>query len=149
MLDRNGLEMIDRDEGLRLLGTVRVGRVGVTTEAMPVVLPVNFVLDGDRVVFSSAPGTKLYVAATGATVAFEADDVDSDQRWGWSVCVSGPARVVTDDKEVDRLRRLPLDTWAPPEEASYIVIDSQVVTGRRVAGGGGRQAGSGSAAEAR
>jgi nitroimidazol reductase NimA-like FMN-containing flavoprotein (pyridoxamine 5'-phosphate oxidase superfamily) len=139
--DRNGLEMIERDEALELLRTVRVGRVGVMTEAMPVVLPVNFVLDDDRIAFSSARGTKLYVAATGATVAFEADDVDADQRFGWSVCVSGPARVVEDGPEVERLRSLPLDTWTPPGEEAYIVIDCQVVTGRRVAGGG-RQAGS-------
>lgn len=135
MLDRNGLEMLDREECLRLLGEVQVGRVGVATEAMPVVLPVNFVLDGERIVFSSAPGTKLYVAATGAQVAFEADDVDAGSRWGWSVCVTGPASVVQDAGEVDRLRALPLDTWAAEGEESYVVIEPQVVTGRRVQGG--------------
>ena len=135
MLDRNGLEMLDREECLRLLGEVQVGRVGVATEAMPVVLPVNFVLDGERIVFSSAQGTKLYVAATGAQVAFEADDVDAGSRWGWSVCVTGPASVVQDAGEVDRLRSLSLDTWAPEGEESYVVIEPQVVTGRRVQGG--------------
>jgi nitroimidazol reductase NimA-like FMN-containing flavoprotein (pyridoxamine 5'-phosphate oxidase superfamily) len=142
VLDRNGLEMMDRDEALRLLQTARVGRVGVSTDAMPVVLPVNFVVDDERIVLSSAPGTKLYVAATGAMVAFEADDVDTDNKWGWSVCVSGPARVVTEGEEYERLRALPLETWAPPGEEAYIVIDSQVVTGRRVAEGG-KQAGRG------
>ena len=133
--DRNGLEMLDRDESLRLLAGAKVGRVGITTESMPVVLPVNFVLDGERVVFSSAPGTKLYVAATGAQVAFEADDVDLDSRWAWSVCVTGPATVVQDPAEVERLRSLPLDTWAAPGEESFVVIEPQVVTGRRVEGG--------------
>jgi nitroimidazol reductase NimA-like FMN-containing flavoprotein (pyridoxamine 5'-phosphate oxidase superfamily) len=133
--DRNGLEMLDRDESLRLLAGTKVGRIGITTESMPVVLPVNFVLDGERIVFSSAPGTKLYVAATGAQVAFEADDVDQDSRWGWSVCVTGPATLVEDPAEVERLRGLPLDTWAPPGEESFVVIEAQVVTGRRVEGG--------------
>ena len=134
MLDRNGLEMLDREECLRLLAEVEVGRVGITTEALPVVLPVNFVLDGERIVFSSAPGTKLYVAATGAQVAFEADDVDAGARRGWSVCVTGPATVVQDEGEAERLRALPLDSWAPAGEESFIVIEPQVVTGRRVHG---------------
>ena len=140
VLDRNGLEMLDRDECLRLLGEVRVGRVGITTEAMPVVLPVNFVVDRERVVFSSAPGSKLYVAATGAQMAFEADDVDQAARIGWSVCVTGPGSVVDDHDEVDRLRHLPLDTWAAEGEESFVVIEAQVVTGRRLQGrsrGGG------------
>jgi uncharacterized protein len=135
VLDRNGLQMLDRDECLRLLEEVRVGRVGVTTEALPVVLPVNFVLDRERVVFSSAPGTKLYVAATGAQMAFEADDVDPGARAGWSVCVTGPGTLVSDPAEVERLRGLPLDTWAPEGQESYVVIEPQVVTGRRLHGG--------------
>jgi nitroimidazol reductase NimA-like FMN-containing flavoprotein (pyridoxamine 5'-phosphate oxidase superfamily) len=133
-MDRNGLEMLDRDECLRLLRGAQVGRVAVTTESLPVVLPVNYALDGDRVVFSSAPGTKLYVAATGAQMAFEADDVDPAARSGWSVCVTGPGAVVQDPDEVERLRDLPLETWAPQGEESFIVIDPEVVTGRRLQG---------------
>jgi nitroimidazol reductase NimA-like FMN-containing flavoprotein (pyridoxamine 5'-phosphate oxidase superfamily) len=84
--------MLDRDECLRLLGDVQVGRVAVTTEALPVVLPVNFLLDGDRVVFSSAPGTKLYVAATGARMAFEAEDVDPLPALAGACASPDPAR---------------------------------------------------------
>jgi uncharacterized protein len=135
VLDRNGLEMLDRDECLRLLGEARVGRVGISTEALPVVLPVNFVVDRDRVVFSSSPGTKLYVAATGAQMAFEADDVDPAGKVGWSVCLTGPGTVVDDPAEVARLRGLPLDSWAPEGEESFVVIEAQVVTGRRLRGG--------------
>ena len=42
VIDRNGLEVLDRDECLRLLGTATLGRVGITFGALPVVLPVNF-----------------------------------------------------------------------------------------------------------
>jgi nitroimidazol reductase NimA-like FMN-containing flavoprotein (pyridoxamine 5'-phosphate oxidase superfamily) len=135
VLDRNGLEMLDRDACLELVAGVRLGRVAVSTEALPVVLPVNFALDGDRVVFSSAPGTKLYVAATGAQMAFEADDVDAETRSGWSVCITGPGTVVADPAETARLRELDLDTWGAEGEESYVVIEPQVVTGRRLRGG--------------
>jgi nitroimidazol reductase NimA-like FMN-containing flavoprotein (pyridoxamine 5'-phosphate oxidase superfamily) len=131
-LDRNGLEIIDDDECLRLLASVKIGRVGMTTDAMPLVLPVTFALDGRRVVFCSTPGTKLYLALENATVAFEADDVDPDLRFGWSVCLTGPARVLRDEADVDRARRLGLQLWANLRDPAYVAIDAQVITGRRV-----------------
>ena len=131
-LDRNGLEILDEDECMRLLASVKVGRVGVTTDAMPVVLPVTFALDGSRVVFCSTPGTKLYTALQSAIVAFEADDVDPDFRVGWSVCVAGPAQVVSDGEDLQRIRQLGLHPWAKLDEASFVAIECQIVTGRRV-----------------
>jgi hypothetical protein len=58
-LDRNALEVLDRQVCLRLLGGERLGRVGVTANALPAILPVTFRLVGDDVVFSSAAGAKL------------------------------------------------------------------------------------------
>jgi hypothetical protein len=58
------VEVLDPDDFLRLPPGTRRRLRGVTTETMPVVLPVDFVLDGERIVFSSALGTGLYVAAT-------------------------------------------------------------------------------------
>ena len=40
--DRNGLEILDRSECLRLLAGSSVGRVAVSVGALPVILPVNF-----------------------------------------------------------------------------------------------------------
>ena len=131
-LDRNGLEILHPDECLHLLGSVKVGRIGMTTDAMPVVLPVTFVRDGSRVVFCSTPGTKLYVALDGATVAFEADDVDPDLRFGWSVCLVGPAAVVRDAAELQRIKGLGLYPWANLDDPAYIAVDGQLITGRRV-----------------
>jgi hypothetical protein len=45
-IDRNGLEVLSRHECLRLLGTATLGRIGVTSDALPTVLPVNFRFDG-------------------------------------------------------------------------------------------------------
>ena len=38
-LDRNGLEVLDAPQCMELLATVKVGRVGVTTDAMPLCFP--------------------------------------------------------------------------------------------------------------
>lgn len=47
-MDANdGFREPDRQECLRLLPTVPVGRIVYTWQALPAVLPVNFCLDGD------------------------------------------------------------------------------------------------------
>ena len=54
-LDRNGLEVLDREESLRLLGTAVLGRIAVTSAALPLVLPVNFRFDGRQVLIRTSP----------------------------------------------------------------------------------------------
>ncbi|MGH9177667.1 MAG: pyridoxamine 5'-phosphate oxidase family protein, partial [Acidimicrobiales bacterium] len=75
-LDRSGLEVLDRAECLRLLETAAVGRIGITVGALPVVLPVRFQLQGERIVFVATIGSTLEGATRDAVVAFEADQVD-------------------------------------------------------------------------
>ena len=120
------------EECLTLLATLPIGRVGVTMNALPVVLPVNFaVLDGD-IVFRIVEGTKFHAAAVGTVVAFEVDSYDSDGTSGWSVVVQGASRVVTDLSELDRVRRLIVDPWAVDGSADRTVrITSTLISGRR------------------
>jgi len=54
-----GLDVLEREECLRLLGEEVVGRLGFVDLGQPLILPVNFELDGDVVVFRSAESTKL------------------------------------------------------------------------------------------
>lgn len=83
------LKVLSRDGCLALLATVPVGRVGLSIDALPVVLPVNFaLLDGD-VVFRTVNGTKCHAAAAGAVLAFEADSYEPDGTKGWGVVVPG------------------------------------------------------------
>jgi nitroimidazol reductase NimA-like FMN-containing flavoprotein (pyridoxamine 5'-phosphate oxidase superfamily) len=81
-LDRNGLEVLSHGQCLELLRTVRLGRIGVSMQALPVVMPVSFALLGDDVVFRSGTGTKLSAAVDRTIVAFEADQVDVEQGIG-------------------------------------------------------------------
>jgi hypothetical protein len=82
---------------MRLLADVRVG---LTMNALPVVLPVQFaVLDGD-VVFQTVEVTRVHVGAAEAVVAFEADGYFADGSSGSSVLVQGRCRVLTHPLEV-------------------------------------------------
>jgi hypothetical protein len=128
------LEIIERDECLRLMMTEEVGRVAFVHGGVAEVLPVNYVLDGDAVVFATAPGAKLTSAERGP-VTFEVDRVDRATRSGWSVVVHGRADEVTDYDDpavVDRLRALPLHPWAGGERAHLLRIAPRTITGRRV-----------------
>lgn len=129
-MDGNGLEVLAREECVRLLQTVPIGRVITTMRALPVALPVNFVVAGDSIVFRSRPGSKLYAATRNAVVGFEADAFDPDTRSGWSVLVVGGASEVTAPEEL-ALLHLP-DPWAPGLFPNLIRIAMVQVTGRRV-----------------
>ncbi|WP_067185046.1 pyridoxamine 5'-phosphate oxidase family protein [Microtetraspora niveoalba] len=131
-LDKAGLQKLSRAECLSLLSTTPIGRVVFTERALPAVQVVNYMLDGEDVVFRTAAGSRLSDAARGAIVAFEADHFDTDSHKGWSVTAVGPARVVEEPGEVVRLARLPLVPWAPGHRDQLITIRAELVTGRRL-----------------
>ena len=95
-VDRNGLEVLDRDQCLNLLATATIGRVGLTSGALPTILPVNFRLDDDRILIRSGEGAKMDAALQDTVVAFEVDDFDPMNHSGWSVVVTGVAGAITD-----------------------------------------------------
>ncbi|MBN2623445.1 MAG: pyridoxamine 5'-phosphate oxidase family protein [Acidimicrobiales bacterium] len=134
---RTGLEVIDPDECRRLLGGDVVGRLAIVDGGTPVVFPVNYVLDGDAVVFRTAPGTKLAVGPRGA-VAFEIDDIDRTTRTGWSVLVTGRLEEVTefDGATLERVKQLPVEPWSGGDTPHWMRLVPSRVTGRRIVGDG-------------
>jgi nitroimidazol reductase NimA-like FMN-containing flavoprotein (pyridoxamine 5'-phosphate oxidase superfamily) len=133
---------LTRDEALRLLSTVPLGRVVFTHRALPAIRPVNHVVDGHRIIFRTGSSAAITTAVdgTGTIVAFEADAIDSVRRTGWSVVVIGGARLLTDAVEVGRYLRV-LQPWAAGTKDDIIVIRADMVTGVRVGaddGGGSR-----------
>ncbi len=88
-MDQAGaIEELGREECLELMATQRVGRLGVIVDGVPLVLPMQFVLDGSTVVLQTNQGSKtLHTPLT--SVSFEVDHVDWDQGVGWSVLVQG------------------------------------------------------------
>jgi hypothetical protein len=73
-MDVNGpvLAQLSRDECLRLMGSVPVGRIVYTRQALPAVELVSFALDGGGIIIAAVAGGKLAAATRGAVVAFEA-----------------------------------------------------------------------------
>lgn len=128
----DGLEELSREECLRLLASVPVGRIVYTLHALPAVAVVNFAMDDDGVVFRTGAGGKLEAATGHAVVGFEADDLDRETGSGWSVMVVGPADEVTEPAEIATLSLLGLAPWAPGEKDHFVRIRPEIVTGRRI-----------------
>src|SRR6476469_5229603 len=74
IVDRAGLEVLEPAECLRLLAMGGVGRIAVHGEP-PVVRPVNFVLDDDRLVIRTGPGSLWRSASQRVLATFEIDGV--------------------------------------------------------------------------
>lgn len=131
--NRATFETLDRAECLRLLGTVPVGRIGVSIGALPAILPVNFAVVGDRVVIRTVPGTKLDAATRRAVVAFEVDSYAPDGTSGWSVVVQGVCTEVTDADERAALAASDLRAWAFDGGVAtrFVRIDLSFISGRR------------------
>lgn len=128
-LDRCGLEVLTAAEAVALLGTVGVGRVGITSRALPMVLPVHYTLDGNRIVIRTAQGSTLSDATRDTVVAFEAEG-PTDQSWpDWSVHVHGVATHVTDDHHEVAARALP--AWSREHPGHIVSISIDQVSGRR------------------
>ena len=128
--DGSALTQLPRDECLKLMASVPVGRVIYSRRALPAVELVNFALDSGDIVLRTDRSGKLAAAARGAVVAFEADCLDPENRAGWSVTAIGPSREVTEPEEIARLQTIGLTSWAPGARDHFIKISPEILNGR-------------------
>jgi uncharacterized protein len=124
---------LTREECIHLLTGEQVGRVAMSTPVGPRIVPVNYAVHEDSVVFRTAPYSELGTYGPGAELAFEVDRLDYEKHQGWSVVVLGRAHVVQDQDEVADIR----STWEPRPWAGgsrnlYMRLPWRQLTGRRV-----------------
>ncbi|GHI82272.1 MULTISPECIES: pyridoxamine 5'-phosphate oxidase family protein [Streptomyces] len=136
MTARRSMRELDRAEALRLLSTVSLGRIVFTQHALPAVRPVNHLVENEAIIVriheDGALASLVAPAdAPGVVVAYEADVIDSVTHLGWSVVVTGYARVVADADEVDRYAHL-LRPWVAHRMTSTLRIRPDLVTGFRL-----------------
>ena len=130
--ERTGIEVINRDECLRLLHEDEIGRLGIVHGGAPVVLPVNYTMDGDTVVFRTAPGTKLE-AGPRSPACFEIDSFDRTHKTGWSVVVAGRLEEI-DIYDVKGKAQLALHPWVEGNRDHWMRLCPTRITGRIVRG---------------
>ncbi len=131
------MHVIPTEECYRLLGSSEFGRIGVVAENYPLILPVNYRLDGTTVVIRTHPGTIL-AAAEHANVTFQVDEIDRASRSGWSVLVRASAEEVGEQHRADLVARTlgsGVEPWAPGDKSHWIRLITHEITGRRIVAG--------------
>lgn len=125
------LEALSTEECLTYLRQGGVGRVAFTTHGLAIVLPVNFTVHDNAIVFLTSSGTKLRAIQAGVTLTFEIDHIGADGV-GWSVLAAGPASSTSDLAIIGQFRVLGIQ---PPPMLSQpihaVSLEICAVTGRR------------------
>ena len=117
----------------RLLATKTVGRIAFRTDNGLRILPVNYVVDDERIVFRTAAYGVIARSLRGADVAFEVDDLDDELRAGWSVLAVGPCARIDDSAEVTRIQQgARPEPWAAGARDLYFALPWKGLSGRRL-----------------
>lgn len=128
---------VSRAEALRLLAGAPFGRIVFTEKALPAIRPVNHVYNGHDIIIRTREGAALTNAASGPSprmgvvVAYEVDQIDPDTRAGWSVVVTGYAKVVVDPDETERYMKL-VQPWVEGSMDVVVRITPDLVSGYRL-----------------
>lgn len=104
-----------------------VGRLAVIADdGLPFVVPVNYQVAGETVVFRTDAGTKLD-ALRRHPVAFQLDSIDPLHRTGWTVLVQGIAHEAVPHE----LKSVNVEPWLGPKQY-WIQIVPRYISGRRI-----------------
>lgn len=126
------LDILSKKECEAHLAGGGVGRFVFLAEQGPVALPVNFrLVDGDVVFRTRAEGA--LAAAAGTTVGFEADDIDDAMSEGWSVLITGRARLIDHPAELEKVIRFgDPEPWPGGHRKALVRIETATISGRRI-----------------
>ena len=133
MLVQHEYQLLDRAECINLLGFSHVGRVALSIGALPAIFPVNYVLDGDSIVFCTCTGADLSTGANHAVLAFEAGHIDPTGHGGWSVLAVGVAHEVEDAEARLKLAFTEHAPWIPADSARLFRLPLELLSGTRFA----------------
>lgn len=135
MLQTRSIEILTRDECLRLLAENTFGRLALNLRSeAPMIRPINYRFDErtQSIVFRTDFGSKLQAVILASHASFEIDGVDHERRTGWSVIVTGRVEKVANSLELERFAHLGVDPWAPGRKPYWARIRVWNVTGRRI-----------------
>jgi nitroimidazol reductase NimA-like FMN-containing flavoprotein (pyridoxamine 5'-phosphate oxidase superfamily) len=122
---------LDHRTCLMLLNMKSVGRLVLSGDE-PFVIPVNFVVVDDLVVFRCDPSSHA-AHSVGTAAAFEVDSVDVGHEAGWSVIARGILQDVTGRLGAEE-KLQQLQPWAPGDKSQWLALHLGELSGRWVEG---------------
>ena len=115
--------VLSRDDCLRLLGLGGVGRIAVPGDRVPTMRPVNFALQGERIVMRTSDRALWAAAEAGVGASFEFDEVRNEDHWTWNVIATGSLEELVVDA--------PVTLWAPSADERSLALTINDVSGAR------------------
>lgn len=130
MVTENAAEMriLSEDEAWALLEENSLGRLAFAVAGDPDIVPINYCASGRRLYFRTAGGSKLLGLTINRNVAFEIDVINSDT--ARSVVLTGQARRLQTNEEIEFADSLPLRPWIPTLKYQYVEIEPEQVHAR-------------------
>lgn len=104
------------------------GRIALTIADKPQLFPVNYVAEPGTIYLRTAPGDKLFAAATSHAAAFEVDEVH--EGGATSVIAHGSARIVDTAAELVHIDELGLRPYIATWKPNAIAVDVELLSGR-------------------
>jgi len=130
---RGELRELDPEECWELLRSKRVGRIAYCGSDGPEVLPMNYVVAADSVLFRTSPSSTLGHHLRVDVAAFQVDEVDDYTESGWSVLLRGTSDPV-EQQDLSGIDRRP-EPWAAGDRPLHLRLTPRTVTGRRLLAG--------------
>lgn len=122
-------KLLEKD-GVGRLATAAIDRT--TGNVTPDIFPINFHVFERRILFRTAPGSKLIDLTAQPAVAFQTDGRHG--RKHWSVVARGIARRMMFDSDIQASGILDLESTLPTQKWNYVRIEVDTITGIRFRG---------------
>lgn len=126
-MDSNPVRELTDEECWELLSAHELGRLGFRLLEQVHVVPINYTVDEDTLLFRTAEGSKLLGVVMHGDVVLEIDDHDDHD--AWSVIVRGVAQLL-DEASAHRADNLPLRPWVDNPKYNVVEIVPTEITGR-------------------
>jgi len=117
-------DLIPRRRCWELLATTSVGRLALSVQALPVILPVQYYVTGHRLAVCLGHHGIPARSLNETIVAFTADAIDPATRSGWSVQIQGQCSI-PGQHDFDT-------TCGQPSAGQVVEIEPGIITGYHV-----------------
>lgn len=130
----NPQETLDVHECVDLLRRNSRGRVALSVDALPTIVPVSYGFVDSGIVMCAGGVTHPLAAVRDTVVAFEVDEVDPHDGAGWSVLVRGLAREL-DQLDVGELWPSAAPSWFGSDPRPLVSLTVDLISSRRLPSG--------------
>ena len=130
MTEHEPMRILSEEQCWERLDQHEFGRMAFHLADEVHIAPINYAVDGKRLVFRTAEGSKLLGVVMNEDVAFEIDEVVEEEEHAWSVIARGKASILEGEqaRDADNLRLRP---WIASEKFNVVAIDVDEISGRQ------------------